>query len=231
MVVALDPAGDAERLVHGQEAAVAVDQRKADRQHFEQRLDIGRAGEARRLLAVEQQQGPRPAVAAADRAARDRRAAARAGSPSATRWSRPSSAVLDEVGEAQRLVVRRRAADGAVGERLLAASTLPVVVDQRREHARRRQPLAGRARRRAWRRASAVGLRRHRESATAAGRRRCRRAATSTATPAGREARSAAARRSVAPRRRRAACRARHCASSSSPQCRCGGSASPKRAR
>ena len=57
--IALDARGAAEGLVHRQEAAVAVDQRQADRQHVEQRLEVGRA--ARCFRAVEQQEGARPA--------------------------------------------------------------------------------------------------------------------------------------------------------------------------
>ena len=38
--------GNPESLIHRQETAVAVDQRKADWQHFKQDLNIRRAGEA-----------------------------------------------------------------------------------------------------------------------------------------------------------------------------------------
>ena len=56
---ALDPAGLAERLVHGQEAAVAVDQREADRQHVEQRLEVRFAvADRQRVRAVEQEKLP-----------------------------------------------------------------------------------------------------------------------------------------------------------------------------
>ena len=55
----LMPGGLAEGLVHGQEAAVAVDQREADRQHVEQRLQVATIARAsRRSSAVEQQEGP-----------------------------------------------------------------------------------------------------------------------------------------------------------------------------
>ena len=50
----LDPGSLAEGLVHGQEPSVAVDQRKADRKHVEQRLEVRRARHRKRVRAVEQ---------------------------------------------------------------------------------------------------------------------------------------------------------------------------------
>ena len=66
-----------ERLVHGQEAPVAIDQRKADRQQFEQRLDVAAVGLGR-LGAVDQQHQPRAvALVGIDRNMDQRASAAR----------------------------------------------------------------------------------------------------------------------------------------------------------
>ncbi len=54
-----DSARLAERLVHGQETPVAIDQRETDRQHLQQYLDVGRAGKAWPFVGIKQQQGRR----------------------------------------------------------------------------------------------------------------------------------------------------------------------------
>ena len=60
-LVALDPAGGAERLVHGQEAAVAVDQRQPERKQFEQHLDVAGGRQRAAFERVEHQEGARTA--------------------------------------------------------------------------------------------------------------------------------------------------------------------------
>ena len=54
--------GLAERLVHGQEASVAVNEREADRKHVEQRLEIRRLGQRCAFGAVEQKESARAPV-------------------------------------------------------------------------------------------------------------------------------------------------------------------------
>ena len=88
--IAPDPGGLAERLVHRQEAAVAIDQREADRQHFEQRLEVRRSARRRPIGAVEQT-GTLPVAAGSppDRAEHGPPEARRPASPSASKLEMP----------------------------------------------------------------------------------------------------------------------------------------------
>ena len=138
---ALDPGGDAERAVHGQEAAVAIDQREADRQDFEQRLEVG-AVERAPAVGIDQQIGAGPAVSAridghVDRLHRPRRFAV------GQQPHLPVLGELDEVGEAQFLGLLLEAHRAAC-ERAVGGDQHPVVIDQRGEQPGRREPLADR---------------------------------------------------------------------------------------
>ena len=152
----LIPRGAAERLVHGQEAAVAVDQREAERQHVEQRLDVGRTGQARRRRAG-RTSGACPAPpsrvgSSGTWTTRSGRAALALGEQTGRR---PSSPVRR--GRRSAALARRgRRADRAVGERRLAASKRAVGVDQRR-HAPRPRQAARRSRRRSRSAATSSG--------------------------------------------------------------------------
>ena len=104
MRIALDARGVAERLVHRQEAAVTIDQRKTDRKHVEQRLEVRRAARRlpiRRTAGMCRSRSAEPGCTGTWTAR-----SATPASPSAGRWNSPSSPTCDQFGKARALFGR-----------------------------------------------------------------------------------------------------------------------------
>ena len=129
-MIVLDPASGLERLVHRQEAAVAIDQGKAKRKQFEQGLDVGRIG-LRRLDPVDQQHQPRAiALVGIDR---DVDQPHRRGRLAFADEVERFLAGNDEVGKAQWLV-DHRSADRPFDKDTVSGDDLAIGIDRSGEH-------------------------------------------------------------------------------------------------
>ena len=103
------PRRDAERLVHGQEAAVAVDQREADRKDVEQRLKVCRPATRRHSALSNSRKVPAlPSPRGSSGMWTARSGMAR--SPSAVRRISPILSEPDQIGERAIAEAARRAA-------------------------------------------------------------------------------------------------------------------------
>jgi hypothetical protein len=135
----LDPGCRSECLVHGQEAAVAIDQRQADRQNVQQGLKVRRRL-GPRILAFEQQESARSHVQIGIRrqvhgAKRPRRLSL---------GNQPHLLPLVELNEVceRRLAGCPAIGERAIGERTVGGHQLALAVDNGGHHATGRQPLA-----------------------------------------------------------------------------------------
>ena len=137
------PAAWRKRLVHGQEAAVAIDQRKADRKHVEQGLQVRRLAERRRVAAIEQQECARAALVAGIGRDMDSRAAARRLRPRRPGASDRRRRLRRGRRNAARCRSARRRPSARSANGRLAASSVPLRVDHRRHDSGGGEPLAG----------------------------------------------------------------------------------------